>query len=203
MSPVTHALLGWLVANIPRESCRRDRALVTAAAVAPDLDGLGAVVELATRDRDNPFLWFTEYHHTLHTALFAAALAILALLLARRRWTTSLLVLLGFHVHLLGDVVGARGPDGYSWPIPYLLPFSKALQLEWSGQWGLNAWPNFLITGLALALTFYLAWKRGYSPVGLFSQRADRAFVGTLRRRFPSRQPRSGAPHGAATGAPP
>jgi hypothetical protein len=201
MSPVTHALLGWLVANVPRESTRRDRALITAAGVAPDLDGLGALVELATRDRENPLLWFTEYHHVIHTALFGAVLFAVSLLLARRRWVTSLLVLASFHLHLLGDLVGARGPDGYSWPIPYLLPFSDAGQLEWSGQWGLNAWPNFLVTGLALAATLYLAWRRGFSPVGLFSERADQAFVETLRRRFPPKAARAGDPEGVSGGA--
>jgi hypothetical protein len=175
--------------------------LITGAGVAPDLDGLGALVELATRDRENPLLWFTEYHHVIHTALFGAVLFAVSLLLARRRWITSLLVLASFHLHLLGDLVGARGPDGYSWPILYLLPFSDAVKLEWSGQWGLNAWPNFLITGLALAATLYLAWRRGFSPVGLFSARADLAFVETLRRRFPPKAARAGAPKGAAEGA--
>ncbi len=28
-----------------------------------------------------------------------------------------LLVLFSFHLHLLGDLVGARGPDGDQWPI--------------------------------------------------------------------------------------
>jgi inner membrane protein len=188
VSPVTHALMGWLVAAAPRGLSRRDRALITAAAVVPDLDGLGALVEIATLDSRNPLLWFTEYHHALHTALVAAVFAGLAFTFARRRWLTACLALLSFHVHLLCDVVGARGPDGYSWPVPYLSPFSSSWRLEWSGQWALNAWPNFLITGIVLFLTFLLAWDRGYSPVGLFSERADRAFVETLRRRFPKRE---------------
>lgn len=96
------------------------------------------------------------------------------------------LSLVAFHLHLIGDVVGARGPDGYSWPIPYLQPFSSHLQLEWEGQWYLNAWPNFAITGAALGLIFYLAWKRGYSILSLFSLSMDRAFVSALRQRFPA-----------------
>lgn len=188
VSPVAHALLGWLAAAAPRGLSRRDRALVTAAAVVPDLDGLGAVVEIATRDSQTPLLWFTEYHHALHTALFAVVLAGLAFAFARRRWLTASLALLSVHLHLLCDILGGRGPDGYSWPVPYLAPFSSGWQLEWSGQWALNAWPNFAITGAALFLTFFLAWDRGYSPVGLFSERADRAFVETLRRRFPKRE---------------
>jgi inner membrane protein len=94
-------------------------------------------------------------------------------------------VFFSFHLHLLGDVVGARGPDGYQWPLVYLWPFSDKWLLTWKGQWQLDAWPNFLITMLALFFTFYLAWNRGFSPVGIFSKKADNAFVETLRNRFP------------------
>jgi hypothetical protein len=67
------------------------------------------------------------------------------------------------------------------------MPFSRLPQLSWDGQWALNAWQNFLITAIALAITLYLAWSRGYSPVQLFSSRADALFIQTLRTRFPSR----------------
>lgn len=90
-----------------------------------------------------------------------------------------------FHLHLLGDLVGARGPDGYQWPIPYLLSFSDAWQWTWQDQWALNAWPNFVITIAMLVVTLYLAWMRGYSPVEMASSAADRTFVGALRHRFP------------------
>ena len=82
-------------------------------------------------------------------------------------------------------MIGARGPDSHQWPIPYLLPFSNTWQWTWSGQWALNAWPNFFITVIALALAFYLAWRRGYSPLELVSSRADAAFVAALRHRVP------------------
>jgi len=45
MSPITHFLLGWIVANTDRLN-RRERALVTVAGVIPDLDGAGVVAEL-------------------------------------------------------------------------------------------------------------------------------------------------------------
>ncbi len=187
MSPVTHGLLSWLIAESGR-LLRRDRALVTAAGVIPDLDGLGFAVELATRDSDHPLLWFSQYHHLFHNALFAALAAAGAFAAARRRWTTALLALLAVHLHYLCDLAGARGPDGAQWPVPYFSPFVRDFELTWSGQWPLNGWPNFAITGAALAASFCLAWARGYSPVGLFSERADRAFVETLRRRFPRRE---------------
>jgi hypothetical protein len=48
MSPVTHALVGWILANsIPLS--RRERALVMGAGVVPDLDGLGLLVDRSIR----------------------------------------------------------------------------------------------------------------------------------------------------------
>ena len=98
---------------------------------------------------------------------------------------TGLLALLSFHLHLFEDVLGSRGPDGYQWPIPYLSPFSSALQLVWRGQWGLNAWPNVLITAVLLLITLWLAWWKGFSPLEMVSARADIGLVDALRRRYP------------------
>jgi hypothetical protein len=183
MNPATHFFIGWLTANTADLS-RRDRAIVTAASVAPDLDGLGLVADLFG-DHRYGYYWYGEYHHVLcHNLLFGVLIAGAALLAARRRWTAALLCLVVFHLHLLGDLIGARGPDGSQWPIPYLWPFSDRLQLTWSGQWLLNAWPNVVITVLAMALTGYLTWRRGFSPVEIVSPRADRAVVRTLRARF-------------------
>jgi len=184
MSPITHLLVSWVVANAAPLN-RKERALVTLAGVIPDIDGLGIVAEVLTRDAERPLDWWSQYHHILcHNIGFGLVVGLGAWLLASRRWVTAALSLLTFHLHLLGDIVGARGPDGYQWPIPYLLPFSSAWELTWSGQWALNGWPNFVITGLVLAATFFLAWRRGYSPIGIISTRADNAFVGALRQRF-------------------
>lgn len=163
---------------------RRERAAVALAGVVPDLDGLGAPLEVLSRNWERPLTWFSEYHHTLHNITFAAAVAGASFFVAKRRWKTAGLAFLSFHLHLLGDLVGARGPDGHQWPIPYLLPFSRAWELVWEGQWGLNAWPNFALTGALLLVTFYLAWRRGFSPLEMVSLRADKAFVETLRMRF-------------------
>jgi hypothetical protein len=102
---------------------------------------------------------------------------------------TAGLALLSFHLHLLGDVVGARGPDGLQWPIPYLLPFSSAWEITWSGQWALNAWQNFAITGALRAFAFHFAWRRERSPIEIVSPRADAVFVEALRRRFGMARP--------------
>ena len=59
MHPVTHLLLSWTVAEAARLE-RKDRTLVTLAGVLPDLDGLGAVAEIATSDSARPLYWWSE-----------------------------------------------------------------------------------------------------------------------------------------------
>ena len=181
MSPVTHFLTGWVVANTASLS-RRERALITLAALAPDVDGLGVIPELLTRHSAHPLLWFSQYHHALHNLVFAVVVAGAVFALATRGWPTALLALLAFHLHLLEDLVGSRGPDGFDWPIPYLAPFAHRYSWTWDGQWALNAWPNLGLTLLLLAITIWLARTRGISPVNLFSTKSDRAVVAALWR---------------------
>ena len=184
MNPITHFLVSWDIANVaPLE--RRDRALVTIAGVIPDIDGFGAIPELLTRNSDHPLFWWTDYHHILgHNLSFGLIVVLGSFAIAKKRWKTALLAFLTFHLHIFGDVLGGRGPDGYQWPIPYLYPFSDAWLLVWKGQWELNAWPNFVVTGIALFLMFFFAWKLGFSPLEMISTSADHAFVQTLRKRF-------------------
>ena len=190
MNPVSHLLTGWVVANTA-DLTARDRALVTLAGVVPDIDGLGVIAEILTEHTAAPLLWYSKYHHALcHNLAFGLLLAATAILFGVRRGMTAFLVLVVFHLHLLGDIVGSRGPDGYQWPIPYLFPFSDRWQLTWTGQWELNAWPNVLITTLLLAATIYIAWKKGRSPLEMVSKKADAAFVSILRSKSCSRRDR-------------
>jgi inner membrane protein len=185
LNPITHALTGWCLAEAVPRLTTRQRGIVVIACIAPDIDGVGIVPEFLTRNGPRPLLWWSEYHHLLaHNLGFACLVAAVAGLAARtNRALTALLAFVAVHLHFLEDIVGSRGPDGYEWPIPYLYP-SRFPELSWSGQWALNAWQNIAITVVLLGITFILAWYRGYSPVGLISSRADRAFVATLRNRF-------------------
>ena len=186
MSPITHFLAGWLVANTV-ELDRRERACVTLAGVVCDADGLGIVAELATRNSAHSLTWWSDYHHVFgHNLPFGLVVAATAFAVARQRWRTAVLAFASFHLHLLGDLIGARGPDGYQWPIPYLWPFAPQWTITWGGQWQLNAWPNMVITAIAIAITLWLAWRRGFSPLEMVSSRADRTVVDALRSRFPS-----------------
>src|SRR5260370_42396378 len=128
MSPVTHFLTGWMLANSVSLR-RREGALVTLAGVVPDIDGLGIVAEYLTRNSRHPLEWFSAYHHSLHSLPFAVVAAAVTFALATQRWKAASLAFLSFHIHLLEDLVGSRGPDGCQCPIPYLTPFSLTWEL--------------------------------------------------------------------------
>jgi hypothetical protein len=186
MSPITHFFMGWAVANSVPSLTKRDRAFVTWASIVPDVDGLGIIAEKLTQNSNHPLNWWSDYHHVLgHNLGFALVVAAIAAIFAKHKVKTTLLVWFSFHLHLLADLVGARSPDGAQWPIPYLLPFSKQLQLTWTGQWALNAWPNMVITAVLIGLAILLARQRGFSLLEMFSAKADVAFVRVLRNRFP------------------
>ncbi|MBI3329122.1 MAG: metal-dependent hydrolase [Nitrospinae bacterium] len=188
MNPVTHVLLSWLVANTAPLT-RRERVVVTVAGAIPDFDGLGFIAEQLTAGQEGALTWYSDYHHVLgHNLSFGLLVVGMSWLVCRRRWTPAALSVVSFHLHLLGDLISGRGPDGYQWPVPYLFPFSDIWQWTWSGQWALNAWPNFVVTGVALLATLYLAVQRGYSPLEIISAAADRRFVATLRSRFAPRR---------------
>lgn len=184
VSPITHLLISWVVADAG-DLNKRERAIVTVAGLAPDIDGFGIVAEVLTKESERPLTWWTDYHHVLgHNLPFGLIVAIASFALATKRWKTAALAFLTFHLHLLCDLVGARGPEGYQWPIPYFYPFSE-WEWTWEGQWALNAWPNFVVTGMVLLIAFYWAWKKGHSPLEMVSASADKAFVEALRRRVP------------------
>lgn len=180
----THFFASWLLATAPGLE-RRERAAIAFAGVAPDADGLGIIAELLTADSPRTLAWYSNYHHVLgHNLLFAVVVALIAGALAKRKVLTAALACGAFHLHLLCDLAGSRGADGYQWPIPYLWPFSNAVQLTWSGQWMLGAWQNTVFTAVVVLASVFLAWRLGYSPLGIFSPKADAVFVQTLRKRF-------------------
>ncbi len=183
MSPVTHFFISWLVANSAKME-RRDRILVTAAGVIPDIDGLGIIADIFIRNANEPFKWYQQFHHVLtHNLAFALIVTIAAFSLAKKRALAALLAFVGFHLHLLGDIAGSAGPEGSFWSIPYFWPLSN-VEFTWSGQWELNAWQNIVITAIAIGISIFFSWRRSYSPLEIFSMKADKAFVEVLKRRF-------------------
>ncbi|MBM4281589.1 MAG: hypothetical protein FJ137_12790 [Deltaproteobacteria bacterium] len=120
MNPVIHGGVGWLVAQ-PLER-RRDRALVTQAAVAPDVDGVGLRVS------EDPYL---AWHHRLaHGALWAVATAVVVGV-ASRSPKAALAGLVAFHIHVVMDLVGS----GPGWPNLCWYPWADT---EWRPSWQWN-----------------------------------------------------------------
>jgi len=183
MSPVTHVLLSWSFSSFfPFE--RKDRALVTLAGVVPDLDGAGMLLDLFSYRAGQPLELWIRFHHVLcHNIAFGLFIALLTFCLATRRLLAGAAAFLVFHLHLVCDILGSRGPDE-AWSVPYLLPFSRTGEIVWTHQWALNSWQNFVITFLALMFIFYQSWRKGISPLELVSRRANDAFVSALRSRF-------------------
>ena len=184
MNPITHGLSGWVLGSV-LDLDRRDRGLVTLAALAPDLDGAGLLIDLARAGTEGPRELWEAYHHVgAHNLSFALVLTGIALGLGHRRWLTAALTFVMVHLHLLEDLIGSRGPDGFQWPIHYLMPFERSLALTWEGQWALNAWPNIALTALLIGASGYYGWRQGWTFIGLVWQRADAIVVKALRQRF-------------------
>jgi inner membrane protein len=182
VSPVTHLLSGWLLANAAGLD-RRGRMVVTLASVAPDVDGFGFLPELLKRNSANPITWYSQYHHTFgHCLLFAGLAAVIGAIAAPAvRMRVLLFAFLSVHLHLFMDLVGSGAPDGYRWPIPYLFP-SRRIVWSWSGQWAVNAWPNVVLTLAMLVATFWLATYAGRTPVEVFSSATDTKVAAAFKR---------------------
>lgn len=188
MNVITHLLVDWTIAA-PTQKSRRDRALVAWAGVAPDLDGLGIVVDFATRvlhlAETNYYQDFHRlYGHGLPAALVIAAAAAA---LAGRRASVFVWSLVAVHLHFLGDILGSRGTEVEDiWPILYLAPVSHAWIFEWAGQWPLTSWQNTTITLALIFVALALALSYRVTPCELFSPRADRKVVDALLARWHS-----------------
>ncbi len=184
LSPITHFLLGWtaLERALP---ARRDKALIALAGVAPDLDGLGIVVDFATRAMGWPETDYYQTFHRLYGHGLAAAIVFAAVTfaLAEARMRAAALAFISVHLHFVCDLLGSRGngPEDI-WGIWYFAPFSTARKLAWSGQWQLVGWQNMLITAVLIAIALARATRTGYSPLLLASRRADLELVKVLRK---------------------
>ena len=184
MAPTTHLLASWILAAKTTDN-PRDCRLVTLAGVLPDLDGLGYVADVFNSVfRNQRTEYYQQYHHLwLHGLPGAVAVTAVLVCFARRRARVAILALVAYHLHLLCDYVGSRGPDpGDKWPIFYLAPLSQRPMWIWKYQWPLFGWQNLVISIVLFVWAMAMTLQRGDSIVGVFNRRADAVFVGTLGR---------------------
>jgi hypothetical protein len=187
----------WLVASVVTDN-PRDRKLVTLAGILLDADGLGLVADFAgalIHGEEPTFHCYQQYHHLLLHG-WPGAIAVTALLtfFARQRTRVAMMCLVTFHLHLLCDLLGSRGPSPADlWPICYSEPLFRHPIWFWKGQWRLDGWQNQTVCVVVFVLSLWLAAKRGYSFVELLNRRLDKAFVEVLqkwRARFCGRGPK-------------
>lgn len=183
MSPGSHLLSSWLVANyfVPTQ---RERRIVTLAGLSPDLDAIGWLADRVNDWRGYVSDYYFEYHHVIGHNVVASLIisAIVCSLASTRRPLIFMVSMLVIHLHLLCDLLGSRGPDGYQWPIHYLYPLNAELEWAWSGQWELSAWQNTAITLTLLGIAMAWAWKQRYSFVQVICGWLDREFFKMLER---------------------
>jgi hypothetical protein len=183
MAPLTHLLGSWVIGATGTNN-RVDCRLVALAGILRDLDGLGLLLDAFNAAVGRKSLYYLHYHHYLLHGWFGAVLiSALLVLFAGQRWRVFLLCLFVFHLHLLCDFVGSRGPSKEDvWPLFYHGPFGKDPMWLWYGQWQLDSWINRILTLALFGLSLGIALRKGYSWVGVFSPRLDRIFVETLRK---------------------
>lgn len=105
MHPASHALLSWLVADA-HPLPRRDRILIFAGGLLPDLDGLAILGGTEAYQR-----W---HHVILHNGLSAVVYGVIVAACARRRALAGLLAGVTWHLHLLADWFGSGAPTARS-----------------------------------------------------------------------------------------
>lgn len=181
MNPITHYLISWNSAALSG-AAKRDRILIAWGGILPDIDALGIVADVLFPSKYS-WYYYHQYHHQLTHNITAAVIgAIAAFMLARRKLATALIFFGVFHLHLLCDFIGARGPKKNDiWTVPYLKPFSQ-MELSWPHQWPLNGWHNFTITIIMIAIVFIISYKKDISPLEIFSNKTDKLFVKAINK---------------------
>ena len=185
MSPVVHLMGSWLVGSVAAKNSR-DRQLVALAGIIPDLDGFGMIVDVTRSiisDQPNTFQFYARYHHVLcHGWPAAIVLCGLLTFFARERWRTFGFCLVTFHLHLLCDLLGSRGPSPSDlWPICYSEPVFRYPIWFWKNQWKLDGWQNQLVFLAIFIISLKRAISSSSSVVEIFSNRADHVFIKVLR----------------------
>jgi hypothetical protein len=169
MNTEAHLAFGWLLAHIAGAENRRFRAIVTLAAVAPDID----TVTFFFGERA-----YANYHHALGHNIFIFTLFSIAamLLYPRRLWTMLLLTQIALYSHYFGDYFLTRFPLEFFWPIPHK-PFLFGHKI------GLDHPINNALSYLSFVLFIVMGVIYKRSPVELVSPNLDQRIVNLFRHK--------------------
>ncbi|WP_221892300.1 metal-dependent hydrolase [Teredinibacter haidensis] len=184
ISPVAHLLISWPVSYaLFKDTTKRERIILSVSGLSPDIDGFGLVVDFSTKILGVSTNYWSHFHHNLHSLPFGIFVAVISMFFAKgRRVLIGCGSLLLFHIHLLCDLVGSKGSNGYQWPIPYLSPLHSGVNLSVSWQWELNAWQNILIAFIFSAINYSLIKIKRESPFELVSSRINNVVVSLVKR---------------------
>jgi hypothetical protein len=182
MTPPQHFIVSWVVANSIKLD-QRSRLGITWAGILPDVDGLGYVVDKVNLQFGVYSSYYADYHHFVGHNVFAGLfLATAIALVCQYKMRVFLLSLLAFHLHLLADIAGSMGGDGYQWPIYYFYPLSD-FALTWSGQWELSSWKNSAIGVSFFVIALVLARYRQVTFFEFFSAKLEHKVAEVARQR--------------------
>jgi hypothetical protein len=173
MSPGQHFIISWVTANTIQTD-RRSRFCITASGLLPDLDGVGYVYDKIALNYGVHTSYYEQFHHiyghNIFTGLFISAVFFFV---CGKRLSVFFLSLIAFNLHIMGDVAGAKGPDGDQWPIPYFYPLNQDIQLIWSGQWELSSWINSAIGVAFFIIAIIIARYRHVTFFELISPQVE------------------------------
>ena len=163
MNTGAHLQFGWAIAHTGGFT-RVERAAITLAAAAPDLDGLAIVAGPGSE-------FFYRYHHVLaHNILTGIVYAAVIVAFVSRRASVLALCLLSFLSHILVDYLSAPWPMAPFWPASAMMVNLGSRLPGWLVQY------VFQVAGMAAitACTVWLYLRYGRTPLEIISPRLDR-----------------------------
>lgn len=186
MNTEAHIMLGYFLAHASRDQSRGFRALVTLAAVLPDIDTAAYVFGEDA---------YATYHHAVGHNMFFFVAASVAMAwwyargMAARNLTANvtvstrgiwLKILLFTQValwtHYLGDYFFTRFPLQLFWPIPHK-PYI------WSHKIGLDHPINNALSYLSFVSFAITGWLWGRTPIEFVSVNLDQRIINLFRRK--------------------
>lgn len=172
MNTEAHLAMGWILAHLGGREDRRFRAIVVAAALAPDIDAASYIFGSWT---------YADWHHVLgHNVFFSVLVSAVAMLLSRRSGWGLLKILLftqiAFYTHYFGDYFYSGFPQEYWWPISkegFRYPHHMALNHPINQVFGYLSLVTIVVIGIVCKRT----------PMEFFSVELNKRIVNLFRRK--------------------